>query len=301
MLGAHKTTIMTSKRRKVHSDSSVSNIDTEATSGRYNSKDSLVAAVSALPVSRVVFIRTILSAVQAESTYVFGYKNSHVLQRVRVLGLVVHSSKQGFLLDDGTGVLRVKTEERSDNFVFEHGKLVEVVGDLRAPDKHIVCLHANAHDDPMYEVMRWNDTVRIYREYYSNPNPKLLEEQQKEGGGISRVSKPHHTHTAPSIEQTNNGQAGWHPYNAHAAAEAAAALSETMASHSQPSQSSQDVAITPLADRIEQVIRMAASGISRDKLVTACGGTDNETVDVALSELLLAGHIYIDNNTYFIV
>lgn len=118
---------MSSKRRRTD----LSKIGgTEVISGRYNSKASLVAAVDTLPVSRVVFIHTIRSAQPGDCTdniCLFGHKSTHILQRVRILGLVVKVLEDAFYLDDGTGVLRIMQNTSDGNLQFACGQLVEVV------------------------------------------------------------------------------------------------------------------------------------------------------------------------------
>lgn len=46
---------------------------------------------------------------------------------------------------------------------------------------------------------------------------------------------------------------------------------------------------------------MAGTGVTRARLQTACGDASSEAMDAAVSDLLLAGHIYMDNNAYVIV
>lgn len=124
---------------------------------------------------------------------------------------------------------------------------------------HVVCLHATQHEDPMYEVMRWHDTMRIYREYYSKPSPNSSHEQQKDES--ERIRAWHSDHPADDsaadgarTEQAARGDnTDWIPYNARAEAETAIAMSDKIATQSQSSQCSQDIDITPLADRVEQV------------------------------------------------
>ena len=89
--------------------------------------------------------------------------------RVRLHGLVMQKNESSFVVDDGTGVIVVKTSQDSFFEIPKISEYVEVLGVIRIEGKSeriIYASHCSSRNEPMEELRFLLEQAAIHRDYH---------------------------------------------------------------------------------------------------------------------------------------